>query len=298
MAFLRAHFPHLRLEGFLADREFIGEAWFRYLEEKGIPRCIRIKANTRMWRLGSGPRAWELFASLELGAQAGVLGLRAAHVGGGVAPWGPGVADCGYGPGPSPGAGGVRAQVGIERLFGALKGRGEAFAAFDPLEPGLRVGVSDGACAAPGASGEAQEAREAGTEPLPGGAGPAHPLGACPLGCRGRKARKSLGVMPYGGFDVYIGRVHRLAHRGGNIHPSSRPLRGSLGVRAAPFGGLEALCRKMAEVCQRRPGRHSHLLFPPPLLVVLAGPCHPRFDGKTPRTCAGFGVGSEGRVKS
>ncbi|WP_223201897.1 transposase, partial [Streptococcus pneumoniae] len=65
LAFLRAHFPHLRVEGFLADREFIGEAWFRYLEEKGIPRCIRIKANTRMWRLGSGPRAWELFASLK-----------------------------------------------------------------------------------------------------------------------------------------------------------------------------------------------------------------------------------------
>jgi len=67
LAFLRAHFPHLRVEGFLADREFIGEAWFRYLEEKGIPRCIRIKANTRMWRLGSGPRAWELFASLKVG---------------------------------------------------------------------------------------------------------------------------------------------------------------------------------------------------------------------------------------
>ncbi|WP_367621972.1 carboxyl transferase domain-containing protein [Thermus scotoductus] len=31
-------------------------------------------------------------------------------------------------------------------------------------------------------------------------------MGACPLGCRGRKARKSLGVMPYGGFDVYIDR--------------------------------------------------------------------------------------------
>ena len=44
VAFLRAHFPHLRGEGVLADREFIGEAGFRYLEEKGILRCIRIKA--------------------------------------------------------------------------------------------------------------------------------------------------------------------------------------------------------------------------------------------------------------
>ncbi|WP_460389431.1 IS4 family transposase, partial [Thermus thalpophilus] len=128
LAFLRAHFPHLRVEGFLADREFIGEAWFRYLEEKGIPRCIRIKANTRMWRLGSGPRAWELFASLKVGEsrvprrrywvygrRMWVVGLRL-----GVREWLIVATDLDphrvlevYG-----------LRWGIERLFGALKGRG------------------------------------------------------------------------------------------------------------------------------------------------------------------------------
>jgi len=48
LALLKAHFPYLQVEGLLADREFLGEARFRYLEEKSIPRCIRIKANTRM----------------------------------------------------------------------------------------------------------------------------------------------------------------------------------------------------------------------------------------------------------
>ncbi|WP_247153330.1 transposase, partial [Escherichia coli] len=103
-------------------------AWFRYLEEKGIPRCIRIKANTRMWRLGSGPRAWELFASLKVGEsrvprrrywvygrRMWVVGLRL-----GVREWLIVATDLDphrvlevYG-----------LRWGIERLFGALKGRG------------------------------------------------------------------------------------------------------------------------------------------------------------------------------
>ncbi len=82
-----------------------------------------------MWRLGSGPRAWELFASLKVGrepgAQAAVLGLRAAHVRWwglrlGVREWLIVATDldphrvlevCGL-------------RWGIERLLGALKGRG------------------------------------------------------------------------------------------------------------------------------------------------------------------------------
>ncbi len=35
-----------RIKSFLADREFIGSDWFRYLEEQGIPYLIRIRENT------------------------------------------------------------------------------------------------------------------------------------------------------------------------------------------------------------------------------------------------------------
>lgn len=128
LAFLRTHFPHLQVEGLLADREFIGGNWFRYLEEKGVPRCIRIKANTRMWRLGSGPRAWELFASLRVGESRvpkrryWVYGRRMWVVGVrlGVRDWLIVATDLDphrvlevYG-----------LRWGVEQLFGALKGRG------------------------------------------------------------------------------------------------------------------------------------------------------------------------------
>jgi transposase len=37
---------HRRIHAFLADREFIGEDWFRFLKKAKIPFCIRIKKNT------------------------------------------------------------------------------------------------------------------------------------------------------------------------------------------------------------------------------------------------------------
>lgn len=106
LAFLKTHFPQLQVEGFLADREFIGEDGFLYLETRGVPRCIRIKANTRVWRLGSGSRAWELFASLRVG-ESRAPGRRYLVYGRRM--WVVGV----YG-----------LRRGIELLFGALKGRG------------------------------------------------------------------------------------------------------------------------------------------------------------------------------
>lgn len=40
--------PAVRIDCMLADREFIGEDWFRDLAIKRIKRCIRIKENTRV----------------------------------------------------------------------------------------------------------------------------------------------------------------------------------------------------------------------------------------------------------
>ena len=40
------HIGHSRIQAFLADREFIGEEWFRFLKKAKIPFIIRIKKNT------------------------------------------------------------------------------------------------------------------------------------------------------------------------------------------------------------------------------------------------------------
>lgn len=45
---------HKRIEAFLADREFIGEEWFRFLKRAKIPFVIRIKKNT----MAGGIRAY------------------------------------------------------------------------------------------------------------------------------------------------------------------------------------------------------------------------------------------------
>jgi len=66
MAFLEVHFPHLLVAGLLADREFVGNRWCAYLKARSLPRCIRIRANTR---LGSR-KARDWFRSLR------VVGVR------------------------------------------------------------------------------------------------------------------------------------------------------------------------------------------------------------------------------
>ncbi|WP_233433716.1 IS4 family transposase, partial [Deinococcus radiophilus] len=45
--FLR-HCPHVRINGLLADREFIGQDWFTFLSEHGIVPCIRLRSDTKM----------------------------------------------------------------------------------------------------------------------------------------------------------------------------------------------------------------------------------------------------------
>lgn len=53
---------HRRIQAFLADREFIGEEWFRFLKKAKIPFVIRIKKNT----LAGGIRTYYQIPILEL----------------------------------------------------------------------------------------------------------------------------------------------------------------------------------------------------------------------------------------
>lgn len=53
---------HRRIQAFLADREFIGEDWFRFLKKAKIPFVIRIKKNT----MTGGIRNYYLVPILEL----------------------------------------------------------------------------------------------------------------------------------------------------------------------------------------------------------------------------------------
>lgn len=53
---------HKRIQAFLADREFIGEDWFRFLKKAKIPFVVRIKKNT----MAGGIRAYYQIPILEL----------------------------------------------------------------------------------------------------------------------------------------------------------------------------------------------------------------------------------------
>lgn len=48
---LLAFIPLERIECLLADREFIGKEWFKYLQNKGMNFCIRIKENTLVFSI-------------------------------------------------------------------------------------------------------------------------------------------------------------------------------------------------------------------------------------------------------
>lgn len=48
VARLLKHLPATRWNALVADREFIGEAWFTFLRQRQIPRCIRLRENTRL----------------------------------------------------------------------------------------------------------------------------------------------------------------------------------------------------------------------------------------------------------
>ena len=45
--------PASKIKAFLADREFIGKEWFRFLKERDVPFCIRVRKDTTV-ETGSG----------------------------------------------------------------------------------------------------------------------------------------------------------------------------------------------------------------------------------------------------
>ena len=57
--------PAAKIKAFLADREFIGAEWFRFLRDRDVPFCIRVRKDTTV-AAGSGtwgPARW-LFRDL------------------------------------------------------------------------------------------------------------------------------------------------------------------------------------------------------------------------------------------
>jgi Transposase DDE domain len=55
--------PTERIAGLLADREFVGGRWFRWLQTHGVAPCIRLRADTR----AGGIPVWALFKGIEAG---------------------------------------------------------------------------------------------------------------------------------------------------------------------------------------------------------------------------------------
>jgi len=52
-----------RIAGLLADREFVGKAWFVFLDQHGIAPCIRLKATSKI----GGVPVWACFRKLAIG---------------------------------------------------------------------------------------------------------------------------------------------------------------------------------------------------------------------------------------
>jgi hypothetical protein len=59
--------PVSRIKVFIADREFIGREWLKYLKARGIKRCIRLKKNSLIFPNTKARNLWQLFESLEVG---------------------------------------------------------------------------------------------------------------------------------------------------------------------------------------------------------------------------------------
>ena len=78
--------PASRIQGFAADREFIGEAWFKTLLENGVNPVIRIKSDTVLQQRTRAAPAWVWFNTLKQGevkelGKARVMGIRVFVIG-------------------------------------------------------------------------------------------------------------------------------------------------------------------------------------------------------------------------
>ncbi|WP_107139619.1 transposase, partial [Deinococcus arcticus] len=63
VARLLRHLPANRWKVLIADREFIGQNWFRFLRRRRIKRCVRVKGSARV----DGDRLDEVYADLAPG---------------------------------------------------------------------------------------------------------------------------------------------------------------------------------------------------------------------------------------
>ena len=78
--------PANRIQGFAADREFIGEAWFKTLLENVVNPVIRIKSDTVLQQRTKRAPAWVWFNSIKQGetkelGKARVMGIRVFVIG-------------------------------------------------------------------------------------------------------------------------------------------------------------------------------------------------------------------------
>jgi len=75
VARLLRHLPACRWKVLVADREFIGQDWFRFLRRRGIKRCLRIKGSARV----DGDRLDEVYADLAPGQVVAMLDREAVY---------------------------------------------------------------------------------------------------------------------------------------------------------------------------------------------------------------------------
>lgn len=59
----------------MADREFVGKEWFRFLRRRRVKRCLRIKGSARV----DGDRLDEVYANLAPGQTEAMLGTEAVY---------------------------------------------------------------------------------------------------------------------------------------------------------------------------------------------------------------------------
>lgn len=75
VARLLQHLPATRWKVLVADREFIGYQWFRFLRQRGIKRCLRVKGSARV----DGDRLDEVYATLAPGQTVAMMGKEAVY---------------------------------------------------------------------------------------------------------------------------------------------------------------------------------------------------------------------------
>lgn len=75
VARLLRHLPATRWKVLVADREFVGQDWFRFLRRRRVKRCLRVKGSARV----DGDRLDEVYANLGSGQTVAMLGKEVVY---------------------------------------------------------------------------------------------------------------------------------------------------------------------------------------------------------------------------